>query len=137
MLNISNKIYAIISSITNEGTKVFNIEEADEIIDIKDSNFNIYFLTNWHNKKNNKDYIIQIGKEKILISEFRANETYDIFNSDDKHPYNLSGFVYTNEKKDYLAVSSTYGLIQIYDLENKKIILKIKFEDVFLYNFVK
>ena len=45
--------------------------------------------------------------------------------------------VYKNKDKDYLITSATYGLIKVIDLQAKKDIKTITFEDVFLYSFVK
>ena len=65
LFNISNKLYVAIASVTEDGAKVFNLEEPNNIINIRDSYFSTYFLTFWHDKKNNKDYIIQIGKKNF------------------------------------------------------------------------
>ena len=49
----------------------------------------------------------------------------------------MGGIVFKNNGRDLLAVSATYGLIQIYNLEYKEVFIKFEFENVFLYSFVK
>ena len=131
-----DKIYAISSS--RQGiTKVFDLNDNNNLIEIKNSNFNIYFLLYWRNSKNNKHNIIQCGRGKILISEFPNNETYHEFISEKEYLYNMGGIIFKFQGKDFLAVSATYGLIQICNLEHKQVFTKIKLNDVFLYSFVK
>ena len=133
-----NKIYAVTSTLVDSGyTKVIEVGNPNNIVNIKESNFAIYLLLYWYNLKKNRHNIIQCGKNKILISEFPNNETYHSFNSDDKHPYNMGGIVIKNKGKDFLVVSSSYGLVQIYHLEYKEVFIKLDLENTFLYSFVK
>lgn len=137
------KMWAVVSSLAeNNITKVIDVDNKDHICDINDSHkLSVYFLTYWHNKEaldNTQEHnIIQCGKNKILISEFPANNTYHFFKTDEKHPYNLAGIVFKNNNKDILAVSASYGLIQILDLATKTIIKSFGIENVHLYSFVK
>ena len=137
------KIWAVVSSLGDKNvTKVIDADNINEIIDIKDSkDLNIYFLTYWYNKeaieKDQRHNIIQCGKNKVIISEFPKNKTYFSFETDDKHPYNLSGIVFKNNKRDIFAVSATYGLIKIIDLATKTLVKSIELEDVHLYSFIK
>ena len=135
----SNKIYAVSSTLSDNGyTKVIEVGNNNNIVNIKDSkNLPIYFLLYWFNSKKERHNIIQCGKNKILINEFPNNEIYHSFNSDEKHPYNMGGIVFKNKGRDLLAVSATYGLIQIYDLEYKEVFIKLELEKTFLYSFVK
>jgi len=93
-------------------------------------------MTYWWDEKKNDHNIIQCGKNKILISQYKAKTNYSI-TTDEKHPYNLGGMVYKHKDKDYLITSATYGLIKVIDLELKKEIHSIVLEDVFFYSFVK
>ena len=135
----SNKKYIALTSVSSENiTKIIDIEDKNKIIKIKDSkNLYVYHLTYWYNHKRKQHNIIQCGKCKILITEFPNNQTYDTIFTTDKYPYNMGGTVYKNKEREFLATSSSYGLIQIYELELKIIMLKIKLEDVHLYSFIK
>ena len=138
LISYSNNIYAVISTLGEGSTKIFNLKDKSKFIDINNTkNLSVYYLTYWYNKKSNQLIIIQCGKKIILMTEFPNNIVYDILNSDEKYQYNISGLVFTNEERNLLAVSATYGLIIIYDLEQKKIMLKIMIDNVFLYNFIK
>ena len=138
LISYSNNIYAVISTLGGGSTKIINLKDKSKSIDINNTyNLPVYFLSYWYNKKSNQLIIIQCGKKIILMTEFPNNIVYDILNSDEKYPYNLSGLVFTNEERNLLAVSATFGLITIYDLEQKKIMLKIMIDNVFLYNFIK
>ena len=137
------KIWAVVSSIdSNNITIVINIYNKKEIIKIKDSqNLESYFLAYWHNDEileiNQKHNIIQCGKKKILIIEFPKNNIYFSFESDEKYPNNLGAIVFKNNNRDILAVSASYGLVQILDLATKIIVKKIIFDNAHLYSFVK
>ena len=133
-----NNIYAVISTLGGGSTKIINLKDKSKSIDINNTyNLPVYFLSYWYNKKSNQFIIIQCGQKVILMTEFPNNKVYDTFNSSDKYPYNLSALVFTSGERDLLAVSATFGLITIYDLEQKKIMLKIMIDNVFLYNFIK
>ena len=131
-----DKIYAVTSTLANGDTFVHCLKDGSrtELKDTKD--LFVYFMTYWWDEKNKEHNIISCGKNKILISQFNAKTNYSIA-TDDKHPYNLGGMVYKNKDKDYLITSATYGLIKVIDLQAKKDIKTITFEDVFLYSFVK
>ena len=134
----SNNIYVVISTLGEGSTKIFNLKDKSKFIDINNTNnLSVYYLTYWYNKKSNQHIIIQCGKMLILMTEFPNNKIYDTLNSDENYPYNYSGLVFTNEERDLLAVSVIIGLITIYNLEQKKIMLKIIIKNAFLYNFIK
>jgi len=98
----------------------------------------IYNLDYWYNKKSNKYILIHSGKKSILMYEFPNNKIYDTFNTIEKHSYNSDLLVLASGERDILAISSSMGLIIIYDLNQKKIMLKIIFENhVSLGNFIK
>lgn len=139
ILFINNKIFIVISAMTVNGyTKIININNIDELYEIKDSyGLNIYNLSYWYNKSNDMHYIIQCGKCKILINEYQDKETYDMIDIPEKYPFNLGSIVYTRNNKDYLCFSSTMGLIYIYDLLNKNAAKKFEINQSYLINIVK
>ena len=136
----SNEIYAVSSSLSDtDSTKVFEVGNPNYIINIQGTSifFPVYLLLYWYNSKKEVHNIIQCGKNKILISEFPNNEIYHSFTSDEEHSYNYGGIVFKNKRRDLLAVSAAYGLIQIYNLEYKEVFIKLELENVFLYSIVK
>lgn len=139
MLFIYNKTFIVTSAVaSNDYTKIINIHDSNEIKEIENSfGLIIYNLSYWHNKKNGNHYIIQCGKSKVLISEYQDNEDYAIIETDEKYPINLGSIVYTKNNIDYLAFSSTFGLIFIYDLLYKNIVTKIQLDKSYLINIVK
>jgi len=138
LISYLNNIYAIVSTLGEGSTKIFNLKDKSKVIKINNTkNLPIYYLTYWYNKKSNQLIIIQCGKMLILMTEFPNNKVYDTLNTGEKYPYNLGGLVFKNEERDFLAISSSFGLITIYDLEQKKIMLKILFGKAFLYNIIK
>jgi len=81
----------------------------------------IYYLLYWYNNKDNKNYIIQLAQGKILIHDFLANKLCEklVNDNEGKHSGHESGFIYNKDNIDYLCVSSSDGLIDIWDLSNK------------------
>ena len=133
-----NKIYAVISTIGEGSTKVFDLKDQSKCIDLSNTdNFSIFYLDYWYNIKSNQYIIIQCGKKFILMTEFPNNKTFDSFNSIERCSYNLGALVFRSGDRDLLAISSSNGLIIIYDLEQKKIMLKIIFNKVDIGNFIK
>jgi len=132
-----NKIYAVTSTLSNGETFVIPLDDKEHKIEIPNTkDFNIYFLTYWWDEKNKEHNIIQCGKNKIKISQFKARTDFE-FQTDDKHPYNMDGMVFKNKGKDYLITSATYGLIKVIDLEERREIVSMTFDDVFFCSFVR
>ena len=132
-----NKIYAVSSTLASGESWVYPLEDKNKKEEIKDTKeLNVYFMTYWWDEKNKEHNIISCGKNKILISEFKAKTNYTI-PTDEKHPYNLGGMVFKNKEKNYLITSATYGLIKVIDLEEKKEIYSFNLENVFFYSFVR
>ena len=103
------------------GTKVYSLSTGNFIKTIKDSNkYAVYYLLFWHNKKNEKFYIIQLGEKIIAINNLLEDELYCelISKKEDSH---YSGFIYNKGDNDYLFSTSYNGKIDIWDLYNKKI----------------
>lgn len=137
MFEEDNKIMPVVSTLSSGETFVFDVSDINKSVEVKDTKeLNIYFMTYWYDDKNKEHNIIQCGKNKILISQYKAKTNYSI-QTDDKHPYNLGGMVFKSKGKNYLITSATYGLIKVIDLEQKKEIFSLTLEDVFLYSFVR
>lgn len=77
------------------------------------------YLLSWYNKKDSQNYIIQLNGEKIIIDNLLKDDKY--FESEDNDEY-YNGFIYNNNSIDYLCACMSNGFIQIWDLNNKKII---------------
>ena len=88
------------------------------------NNESIYCLISWFNSKNNKYYIIQLGKVKIIINGLIDDEYYELIKQDEYRYF--SGFIYIKSNIDYLCTSSYNGYINIWDLYNKKIFKTIR-----------
>jgi len=76
-------------------------------------------LLSWYNEKDSQNYIIQLNGEKIIINNLLNDDKY--FESEDKAEYN-NGFIYNSNNLDYLCACKSDGFIQIWDLNNKKMI---------------
>ena len=77
------------------------------------------FLLSWYNEKDNQNYIIQLNGLKIIINNLLTEDKY--FESEDQADY-LNGFIYNSNNIDYLCACMGNYFIQIWDLNNKKII---------------
>ena len=102
-------------------TKIYSLNDGKFIKFINNTNNNaIYYLLSWHNKKNNKYYIIQFSFCKIIINNLLEDELYsELINQPEADHY--SGFIYYKDNNDYLCSSSENGYINIWDLYNKTI----------------
>ena len=135
-------IYAVISTIGNEETKVVNINEKDNKEVLKDSQLlKVYFLTYWWDEKNKAHNIISCGNSKIVIDEFKPGTqgnqgNHTVFDSNNEINY-LGAMVFEKEGKNLLITSSTSGSIKVFDLDTKTEAYNQKYEGVFFYSFVK
>ena len=104
---------------------------------INNSNYNaIYYLLSWHNRKNNRYYIIQFSFLKILINDLFDNEIYYELVQEPETDH-FSGFVYTRNNYDYLISSSENGNINIWDLFTKKIFKVINVNKCLLAHIIQ
>ena len=109
----------------NAFTKVYSLETATFIKYLKNTNiYSIFYLLAWKNKRDNKNYIIQLANKLIIINSLVDDEIYAVLknNHEDAH---YSGFITNNDNKDLLYSSSINGYINIWDLYNKDLIKTI------------
>lgn len=83
------------------------------------------------------NYIIQTGKNKIIINELQTKELYATINTSGDYPNNISSLIYNKDNKDLLLITSNFGLVIIYDLINKQIFKEIKIPNSYLINIIK
>jgi len=128
----NNDNYIVISTnniskdIDKSATKIYSLNDGNFFKSINNSNnYGIMYLLSWHNKKNNKYYIIQLGNGKIIINNLLEDELYCELKH--KHEGDLnSGFVFSKDNIDFLCYSSEIGRICIWNLYTKKLVNKIK-----------
>jgi len=121
----------------NSATKIYSLNNGYFIKYINNSNNNeIRYLLSWYNKKNNKYYIIQLAREKIIINDLLEDELYSelIHQPEGDH---CSGFIYNIDNNDYLCFSTTNGYINIWDLYNKNIFKVINTNNCYLYHIIQ
>ena len=125
LFNISNNNYIITSSYSDkESSKIYFLENAKFIRDISNTKNNkTYCIIPW--KYNEKNYLIELCREKISINSLFDDENYvNLFSQ--AEDYHYCGFVY-NDK--YLICSSLSCFIRIWNLENKTIYKSIEIEE--------
>ena len=103
-------------------------------------NINIYnrinYLISWHNKKNNKYYIIQLAEQKIIIHNLLEEELYAELIKQPEN-YHQCGFIYKIDSNDYLCTSSINEGINIWDLYNKSIYKVINIDNCYLMHIIQ
>ena len=119
------------------GTKIYSLNNGKFIKYISNSNkYAIFYLLLWHNKKNNKYYIVQFANKNIIINNLLEDELYSDLISESESLHH-SGFIYSKEDNDYLCSSSINGNINIWDLYNKSIYKNINIDNDELYHIIK
>jgi len=127
----------ISEDINNSGTKIYSLNNGNFIEYIDKSNkIKIFYLLSWFNKKKSQYYIIQFGKENIVINSLLKNELYSEFIQKPKGLY-YSGFIYKKNDNEYLLSCSTNGYINIWDLYNKKIYKTINLNNCQLMSIIE
>ena len=121
----------------NSATKIYSLENGKffKYLD-NTNNKRIYYLLSWHNKTNDKYYIIELAYGKIIINNLLEEEIYSELMHQTEDSYN-SGFLFSKEKNDYLGTSSEKGLIIIWDLYKKNILKTINIKNSFLYYIIQ
>ena len=117
-------------------TKIYSLNSGKFIKYIKDSEtYDVYYLLSWHNKINNKDYVIQLCGDNVIINDLFSDEIYSNINvNDNEHRF---GFILGKDNTEYLYYTSNFGNIVIYDLYEKSIIKNIKFNRYYTLNFIQ
>ena len=134
----------IITSTTNisveidsSATKIYSMNDGKFVKYInRSNNYIIFYLLFWHNKKNNKYYIIQFANERLIINSLLTDELYShlVNKPEGQH---FCGFIYSKENKDYLCSSSNNGFIKIWDLYDKKIFKVFNTNDCLLMYIIQ
>ena len=119
----------IISSCSNyfSISKLYSFNTGKFIKNIIDSKgIQVHYLLSWYNKKNNKYYVIQFGKECIVINNIIEEELYAKL-VDEYEGHHDCGFIFTGKDNiDYLYSTYREKNITIWDLYNKIISKKIE-----------
>lgn len=128
----SNEDYIItpMHDCDEEGTKVYSLKNCNLIKYIDTKCNYIEVILPWYNKKDKKDYIIQIAEEIIFVNNMSDDNSFYTLNLKEID-CNFNGFLYNKNNNDYLCVSQINGYIHIWDLVQKNIfkIIKIGVED--------
>ena len=119
------------------GTKIYSLNNGKFVRYINNSNSEkIYYLISWYNKKNNNYYIIQCAYKKIIIDNLVRDELYSEL-IDKYEYYHYSGFIYNKDDIDYLCTSSSNGNINIWNLNDKKLVKFIYQGNFCLFHIIK
>ena len=118
-------------------TKIYSFNNGTLVRYIHNSNtYKVWYLLYWYNKNDNKYYIIELVNKKIVINDLLENEVYcELIQEPEHHHY--SGFIYNRDDIDYLCSSSQNGLINIWDLYNKKIFKIINTNKCQLFHIIE
>lgn len=104
-------------------TKIYSFNNCSFIRYIENTKKeHIQYLLPWLNKKDNKYYIIQLARDKIIINDLKGQLYANLSNYEFGKYY--TRFLYSKDNKDYLCVSSEEeknSIIEIWDLDNKSI----------------
>ena len=127
LFNINKENYIITSTMCESekekesSTKIYNLENGSFIKNINKSNLiQIYYLIFWRNKKQNEDYLIELGNGINHIINLNNNELYAELKTENES-YHYCGLIYNNNNKDYLCHTAYDGIIYIWDLLDKKL----------------
>ena len=132
--------YIIISSnnlsYDNESSEYTSIYLLDNDSFIKSTyNNNTNYLLSWLNKMNNKEYIIELCKEKVLIYNIFDEDTYYEFENGINY---MSGFICNKyDEIDYLFTNTIEKYIFIYNLNEKILVNTINIGGWSLYNIIQ
>ena len=122
---IITSTYSISDNNEISSSKIYSFSDGKFIKYLFNTNSeSIYCLISWFNSKNNKYYIIQLGKVKIIINGLIDDKYYELIKQNEYRFF--SGFIYNKNNIDYLCTSSYNGYINIWDLYDKKIFKTIR-----------
>ena len=115
-----------------DSTKIYSLFSGKFVKIIPNSYKNeTLYMINWIN---NKDYIIELCYQYIIVYELLNGNIYHIFKDNKINCYYYTGFI-SNENK-YLYTCSSKGDINIWDLYNKKKIFTIKIKSGELFKIL-
>ena len=128
----SNDNNFIITSTSNNSnytdksaTKIYSLNNGNYINFYKNTNNNcIWYLLPWYDKKGNKDYIIELSFQKIIINNLLDLSSFFELKNNKRSNY-YSGFLFDKNNNDYLCCSSKDGFIEIWNLYKKEIFKSI------------
>ena len=88
---------------------------------------NTSYMLHWYNKKTKTNYIIDLGKNKIVFISLLSGSLYTEIKPDLNTWYH-SGLIYDDVKNDreILYINSILSIVLLFDLSNNTIIGKIK-----------
>ena len=137
-LKQKDKIYFVTSNnefsedYENESLKIYDLN-GNKIREINGSNERTFFVDNYYDENNNKNYIITGNNGYIKSYDFNNNELFQIYN--DKDNSNHISIIIDNSDKDKIKLyeSSYDGNIRIWDFSSGFLIKKIKVDDDALY----
>lgn len=126
-----------VKDINKSASKIYSLQNGQLIKKIQNTNnLKIFYLILWHHKKDNKYYIIELAKKKIIITSLLDEDLYSELMDEPDNEYK-SGYVFNKKNKDYLCCSSSSnGTIKIWDLEEKKLFKNINVKDN-LYHIIE
>ena len=126
-----------ISDDNNSATKIYSLIDGNYIRSFNiTKSYDIRYLLLWNDKKDNKYYIINLANKSVIIINIFENEVFCKL-SHEKESYHLSGFLYNQNDTDYLCCSSANGLINIWDLNKKKIYKIIDISNSYLMHIIQ
>ena len=115
------KIYSL-----NNGTFLKYLNNADKT----------YFLLLWYNMNNSSYYIIHFEDRKIVINNLLKEELYLTIEKN-REEIICNGFIFNKNNNDYLFYASTNGIINIWELFNKKNYKTFEIKVNYLYEMIE
>lgn len=112
-------------------TKVYILGENGDMSFYKNLNgnnlYNTSYILHWKNKKNNRDYIIDIGNRKVEVIGLTKNDLYFEFRTSLETWYHC-GYIFCDKKKDrdLLFITTIKSYLFVFDLNYKQTIKSIK-----------
>lgn len=123
LFNIENRLkeiddYIIFSFNCQYYTNLFSINNQKDRRFINNTNeYNTYYLLYWFNKNEENHYIIELSNTNIFIYNLKNDNLENQFYLASSNNSKINcGFLYNKDNTDYLIVSSSFGLIYIFDL---------------------
>ena len=130
-INENNNIYIVVCHDYFMGKpkqiKVFDLK-GKKIKQIKDSNKRTFFVDNYYDNKNNKNYIIAGNNGDINSYDYYNNKLYHKYNDED---YLYHDCIIIDEKDKILRLfeTSNNGFIRIWNFHSGELIKRIKVSD--------